>query len=222
MMPGARQFMEGGGASSARVWGVATDGVAYTALSHVHQNTRSARVEMSFYLMPGFVYRNDLVRRNLFGCTTRDTDGILTNYNDNPSSWSCQMYSAGGSVIFNNWVPWSDKIEHVMVADRSGTSLSFQADSRPGSAYVNRDMTLGRMGIFTQNNYGAGNGVSPMPNRVPRNVAIVSFKYWDGGVLCADLTPAIHDGEACFYDSVNDEYLKNMAGSGSFSAVEEP
>ena len=204
------------------IYGVYSDGVAYAVLPHVHETQGRAKVICTFQPVPGFTF-NDIEKKNLWGCTTSDSYAILTQYNGGGGSqWSWQLYSYTGMVMVEHSLTTAS-VPHTAVCIRDGNSLSLDLDGQTRSTTTgNGTITLGRMGIFTQNNYGSGDGVSPMPNRVPQKIAICAYKYWDGDTLCADLVPCIDKktDEVCFYNLVDGQFVKNLAGSGGFIAFD--
>ena len=207
--------------------GIYSDGVAYCVLTHVHQNPTKGKVEASVVGNSAATWQN-LQGKNFFGDSTRDANHLLNNYNTNIPQWSyksvdIQFYA--GTGIFNaRKVPFPITSPITIIGERNGNSVHLTLKYKNSgevlvskSATTSNQMTLGRLGIFTQNNAGAGSGVNPIGGRVPSNHAILDFKYWDGDDLIADLIPCADDGgECCFYNSVDGTFVRNIAGSGAF------
>lgn len=208
------------------VAGIWSDGLAYSAIPHIHENPYHGRVVAEISLLAALDRR--MLRRNLFGASTRDTYHLLNNYWDgSPSSWSMQAY-CGDNVVLCRFTDtpqagerfrieiWRDTGSHGLAVERNGVPL-FRQEVEPRWA-----MTLGRLGVFTQNNAGAGGGVSPISGRVPTGILLTSLEYWDGDSYHADLAPAVEraTGEACLYDLENGVFVKNL-GQGEFHVLED-
>ena len=231
---GHHSMMRGSGSASLPyqpLAGIYSDGTAYCVLPHVHTNATTGKVEFSVVSVGSVIWSN-LQSKNFCGCSTNDSKHLLNNYNTGIgypyTTVDMQLYCGVG--IMGNAMAYPIVNPLTFIGERNGSNMFLTIkDKDTGTVLINKSdttsvqMTLGRLGIFTQNDAGAGSGIRPIVGRVPENHAILSFKYWDGSDLIADLQPCqeIATGEICFFNLVDSSFVKNVAGSGSLSAYSQ-
>lgn len=203
--------------------GVYSDGIAYTAIPHVHSSVYKGRVSFAFSCLPGFV----VFAKNLFGGSTADRNWVMNCYNEADNKTTglgnrIELYAGSAYVRFDR-VYYSSAVgvRREVSFKLENYTITGNLDGVVKTKTTYSPMTRGRICLFTQNNV-AGEAVSPVANRVPINVAIHYFRYWDGDVLAADLIPVrlFATGEVGFFDRVSRSYVMNLAGHGAFAGIE--
>ena len=197
----------GRGAPYTQIYGIRSDGVSYCALPG-NVNASSGRFDLLFdltttsYTGQGHVlgsHGSGLGSHFLWHLNQSNSVGIYCfGYvfaGSNPS------FGASGQTIDS-------------CKNSSGNFVKINNVSR-GRYDSAATQNTGRFLIFRANKNETS--VSPATGTSVSIVVIRSLKVWFGDALVADLLPAKENatGEVCFYNSVDSNFIKNIAGNGS-------
>ena len=198
------------------IYGIRSDGIAYAALPNpVNASSGAYEVEFTF-LSSGIPWSMHVFGAH--GASMRNHFLWHSESTQQNGIYCFAQYSDSG-----NGAVYTADTKHLLVAslrsELKGVYLDGESIGKTmDSPTTNRNPFL----IFRANNNSTT--IDPATPKSPDYIVIHKLKVWYGENLVADLVPCIETRtkEVCFYNLVDEQFVKNIAGQGSkFVEVKE-